>query len=185
MGWTTSSFWQSRRDIVQDRIKPWDYYDEKRDRTVTGRTLAYCVRGNCLWKVVEHTRYAGQTLGWITQQTTFIALDLIRNYGKDEGWGYKDMDESVGPNYYNCPLKYLAMQPRVDCQSWRDDVKAYHAKRNMELRPGLIVGLSGCTPNVVKIEQTGRKILASAQDGSRYKIKRALLSGQTYASWPV
>ena len=185
MGWTTSSHWQSRRDIVHDRIKPWEYYDDKRDRTVSGRTLAYCVRGNCLWKVVEHTCYAGKTQDWITRQICFIALDLIQNYGKEEGWGYKDLDESVGPNYYNCPVKYLDMQPRVDDPLWREAVMAYHAKRNIQLRPGLIVGLTGCTPNLVKIEQTGRKILASARDGCLYKIKRSLLNGQSYESWPV
>jgi hypothetical protein len=184
MGWTTSLHWNSRQAIIAERIKPWDYYDDKRDRTVTGRTLAYCVRGNCLWKVVENTCYAGKTLDWITRQTSFIALDLIQNYGKDEGWGYKDMDESVGPNYYSCPLKYLALQPHVDCQDWRKRVQAYHAKRDLVLYPGLIVGLSGCTPNLVKIEQTGRRILATAQDGRLFRIKRSLLNGNTYTLWP-
>ena len=185
MGWSTSTAWSSRRDIVKQRVLPWTYYDPKHDRTVTGRTLTYCVRGNCLWKVVQHTQYAGQTEDWITRQITFIALDLIRNYGKDEGWGYKDMDESVGPCYYNCPLKYLTMQPRVDCEAWRNEVMAFHAKRGIPLKPGLIVGLSGCTPNLVKIEQTGRKILASARDGQRFRIKRSLLSGQVYETWPA
>ena len=185
MGWTTSVYWPSRQAIVQDRIASWTYYNPKRDRTTISRTLAYCVRGHCLWKVVQHTQYAGETEDWITRQITFIALDLIKNYGKNEGWGYKDMDETVEPMYYSCPLKYLELQPRVDCQVWRDAVVAYHARRNLKLYPGLIVGLSGCTPNLVKIEQAGRKITASARDGGLYRIKRSLLNGKTYAHWPV
>jgi len=185
MGWTTSIHWHSRQEIITDRIKPWEYYDDKHDRTIKGRTLAHCVRGHCLWKVVEHSLYAGQTLDWVTQQYTYIAVDLIQNYGKDQGWGYKDMDESVGPYYYSCPVKYLEIQPRVDNQAWRDAVYADQAKRNLKLQPGLIVGLTGCTPNLVKIQQTGRKILATSKEGQLYKIKRSLLNGQSYETWPT
>ncbi|MCA9380929.1 hypothetical protein KC678_01565, partial [Candidatus Dojkabacteria bacterium] len=47
------------------------------------------------------------------------------NYPK-YSWGYKDMDESMHPYYYNCPLSFLDMTP-VACEEWRQHVRNYHA----------------------------------------------------------
>jgi hypothetical protein len=49
-----------------------------------------------------------------------------------EGWGYKDLDESMGPYYFSCPLKYLDMVP-IDRYGgnaeWRAGVVAYHERQ--------------------------------------------------------
>lgn len=37
----------------------------------------------------------------------YIGLDKMAG-GLKDGWGYKDMDESVGPCEVDCPLSYLA-----------------------------------------------------------------------------
>ena len=39
------------------------------------------------------------------QGEVFVALYLISN-SKGE-WGYKDLDDSVGPYYFDCPLSYI------------------------------------------------------------------------------
>lgn len=100
--------------------------------------LAHCYRGNpysgVLWAVWERTftingQRAQPTERWIT-------CDLLR-YQKDAGWGFKDMDESMHPFYYSCPIKYLDLVP-VDQYGgnpeWREGFQEYHA-RQKERRP--------------------------------------------------
>jgi hypothetical protein len=61
----------------------------------------------------------------------WITCDLLR-HRKDYGWGYKDMDESLHPCYYSCPLGYLKMVPIEQYGGnveWRSGVQAYHARQ--------------------------------------------------------
>jgi hypothetical protein len=49
----------------------------------------------------------------------------------DQGWwGYKDMDESMGPTDASCPMSYLNMVPDPGgyATAWRERVKAHHEK---------------------------------------------------------
>jgi len=89
------------------------------------KTIAHCLRGNVLWSVVEVT--AKENLGWLTAGETgrFIRCDLLE--GGHEGWGYKDMCESMGPYFYTCPLSYLNMAPVANLE-WRERVYAHHGK---------------------------------------------------------
>ena len=48
------------------------------------------------------------------------------------GWGYKPLEETMGVNYYNCPIKYLEMVPEPDSQyakNWRIEVKRIYAEK--------------------------------------------------------
>jgi hypothetical protein len=60
----------------------------------------------------------------------WIGCDLL-HYQKDFGWGYKDMDEAMGPCYYSCPLSYLDLVP-IDKfggnAQWRELVRTYHTR---------------------------------------------------------
>lgn len=75
--------------------------------------------------------------------TRYIRCDLL-SYGKNDGWGYKDMTESCGPNYYDCPLSFLSMTP-VASQAWRDAVLKHHAtlshQKNLRasIKPGVVL----------------------------------------------
>jgi hypothetical protein len=44
------------------------------------------------------------------------------------GWGYKILEESAHPFYYDCPLRLLKIAP-VTCQEWRTKVRVYYAAR--------------------------------------------------------
>ena len=74
---------------------------------------------NILWTVWEITTAGGA-------KHRYIGCDLLHRSG--DGWGYKPMDESVGPCYWTCPLKYLAMVPVVNAE-WRAGVVDYWKKR--------------------------------------------------------
>lgn len=62
----------------------------------------------------------------------FIACFLIDQ--QDGKWGYKPIDETMGPCFYDCPLKYLDATPgRTEgyAAAWREKVRAYHAGKTV------------------------------------------------------
>jgi len=60
----------------------------------------------------------------------FIGCSIL---GSDPGcgWGSKDMEESMGPCYYSCPLSYLDIVPDPGgyATAWREQVREYWQKR--------------------------------------------------------
>lgn len=60
----------------------------------------------------------------------FIQLDLIEK-APDGSYGYKDIDESMGPFYHDCPLRLLrAAGPTTSktAQEWRNRVREAHKR---------------------------------------------------------
>ena len=121
-----------RRELIEERTKNWERTTE--DGTlVKSACLAHCYRGGfgsgVLWTVWERTfTKDGQS---VQPTERWIGCDLLR-YQRDYGWGYKDMEESMHPYYYSCPLSYLGMVP-IDQYGgnaeWREGVKAHHERR--------------------------------------------------------
>jgi len=106
MGWSYG--WNSKEELVEYLTKSWGH----------GTCLAKSIRGKVLWSVWEFSPPK-------EEKTRYIRCDLLDKY--DDSWGYKDMDESMGPYYYNCPLSYLDMAP-VANEKWREGVRDYHEK---------------------------------------------------------
>jgi hypothetical protein len=61
-------------------------------------------------------------------------------------WGYKDMDESIHPYYYDCPIDWLDKAP-VLSQPWRDGVHA-KLKKKIELKEAVSKIVEGKTYRV-------------------------------------
>lgn len=131
MGWLFTHG-STRQGLIRERAENWDRTAD--DGTMVKSTcLAHCFRGGrfsgVLWAVWERTFMKdGQEM----QPTErWITCDLLR-YQMGYGWGYKDIDESMHPYYYSCPLKYLEMVP-IDQyggnEQWREGVRAHHARR--------------------------------------------------------
>jgi len=117
MGWyyTTGA---ARRDIIKEII-------EAHERPNGGyfKTVRHCCSGNTLWTVHENkvcTKTGDEISHW-------IGCYLLTR-GTGDGWGYKPMDESMGPYYYSCPLSYLKMAPATN-EQWRTGVVSYWARR--------------------------------------------------------
>ena len=132
MGWTFMNG-QTRKELIADRTEDWE---RTRDDVVIKSTcLAYCYRGNAfsgvLWSVWERTF---QRDGEDFQPTErWIACDLLQY--QSGAWGYKDMDESMGPYYYSCPMKYLEMVPMEQFggnAKWREIVHSHHERRRQK-----------------------------------------------------
>lgn len=158
MGWLFKQGYD-KTSLIQHLVKP----EENEQRR--WETLAHCVRGNVLWSVISITeKQANRSL-------RIIACHLLASHGDGYGWGYKDMDESMHPYYYSCPLKYLEMVPDVANESWRQGVRDYHRLRNVNV--GQKVALIGTTIPWVNIVSC--RPLIGEHDGIRYRVPQRLL----------
>lgn len=106
------------------------------DKVVAHASTNY---GRNLWVVYNHP-----------EGYQFISLFLIRKLS--DGYYYKPVDESMGPNEVDCPLKFLDI-PLKDvgyAKQWRENVVAYHAKRKQKFELGDAIKLYGKTYKIVK-----------------------------------
>lgn len=134
MGWLFTAG-STRRQLIAERTEDWTR-EGAEGVTVTTTCLAHCYRGNVysgvLWAVWERTftkegAEVQPTERWIT-------CDILR-YQRDFGWGYKDMEESMHPYYYSCPLGYLDLVPLEvygGNKEWREGVRSHHARRQQK-----------------------------------------------------
>lgn len=117
MGWYYTAG-ATKQDIINECTGSWENDKGK------CQTIASKVSGRVLWAVKEYTdKVQGGS-------TRYICCELLDNGG--DGWGYKPMDESMGPHYYDCPLAFLDMVPCPGigfAASWREKVRAYHKER--------------------------------------------------------
>ena len=126
----------SRRELITDNTTNWER--TKEDGTLIKSTcLAHCYRGGVfsgvLWSVWERTFLKdGQP---VEQPQRWIVCDLLRYDGGE--WGYKEMEESMHPYFYSCPLGYLNLVPIEQYggnAQWRSLVKQHHARSTEKRR---------------------------------------------------
>lgn len=112
MGWFFT-IGASRAQIIDELTRE--------DAAESFKVIRKSASGNVLW-TVEQRHIDGHR--WIGCYLLTKAAD---------GWGYKPMDESMGPFYWTCPWKYLQMVPATN-MSWRLGVIKYWDKRKRKLR---------------------------------------------------
>lgn len=122
MGWTFPYSTQTRADLVRYLRRPERFGEHL-------QLVRACVTGSRHWYLVRELA-TGQH---------WIGLDLLQGGGRSgDGWGYKDLDESVGPCAHDCPLAYLDAPhtPRDGwAAQWRERVRAYHVARKAKPTP--------------------------------------------------
>lgn len=96
--------WKTRSEMLR----------ELRGQESRGKIIASKVVGSQHWYVLERD---GKRL---------IGLDLLSQSRKEHG--YKPMDESMHPYYYNCPAKFLDLAQPMLCDNryaleWRQKVR--------------------------------------------------------------
>lgn len=158
MGWLFTQG-SSKPDIIHKLTAP------EENETRRWETLAHSVRGNILWAVVELTYKQEQS------RKRFIVCYPLRS-DRGYGWGYKDMDESMHPYQYSCPLKYLEMVPEANA-TWREGVRKYHQQRNKKVEVGQKISLINASIPWVII--TSQRPLLGVHDGTRYRVPRRML----------
>lgn len=110
----------------------------------------------------------------------YIAVILISGRG-DPGYqyGYKLLDETMGPCYYDCPLRFLDSVPCPDSTyavEWRAAVRKHHAEGAARrrflraLRVGDTVTLvDGCRPASLRIT-CAEPLKGQGPDGRTYSV---------------
>src|SRR5687768_3325244 len=117
MGWYGAYDWTTRADVIR-ALTTGDEYSKDFSKLVASASV-----GTNLWQVRELVKTGER----------FIILHMISG-DKRNGYGYKPVEESMGPYQYSCPLSYLDLAPPVkgaDGQAaewsakWREGVRAY------------------------------------------------------------
>ncbi len=102
MGWTTCYSWNKLPKIISHLTE-----NETNSSGTIRECLNHCYRGasfkGTLWTVWSITRADGTKF-------KYIGCDLIQYYKGDLAFGYKDMEASMHPYKYNCPLSYLLIE---------------------------------------------------------------------------
>jgi hypothetical protein len=107
-------------DFTQDATKQ-DVINEQVAESSSTRTVAFQVRANVLWAIKESKYNPADR--WIY----YGVMKLHRGYG----WGFKGMEEGMGPAYYNCPVEYLdqvTLPSSSYAEAWRARVRETDAK---------------------------------------------------------
>lgn len=148
--------------------------------------LDHAVVGTHLWVVFERKGSAsnpnGEPQGPLASSASaserFIALYLLRPKRR-YGWGYKAIDEGMGPVEVDCPLRLLnlAGTPQGEYSAgWRERVGAARAEKSARkariksLRIGEMVTLAPeCQPAKVTITSL-RPLRGRAENGRDYRI---------------
>lgn len=133
------------------------------------RNVAYKVVNSALYTVEERKDNGAR----------YIGVYVLSRQGGE--WGYKSMDESMGPYYFDCPLKFLDMVPEPESQyakEWRQKVRA-------KVRP-LAVGdkvrlIDGCKFRGQEVKevmiQCTRPLIVTTPDGTNVALKKSLIEG--------
>lgn len=141
MGWTTcynaKHFKMSGFREVVDRRKECDdmltftSHDDRGNTKVAMKVLKSAMVGSTYYGAVETTTFPGEGQEPFTR--VFAAVFLTKGKGRDGTiWGYKDMDESMGPNEAKCPLsilKLLSPAPNEWAENWRKECREYAEKQ--------------------------------------------------------
>jgi len=124
MGWLFTKG-ATRNEVIERLVAPWRH--NKDGHVFEARTIKHCIRDNVLWAVHDRLKDGERDPAW----PAFIGCYLLECQ-LGYGWGYKDMDETMGPYYYTCPVSYLdlAGEPRNDAaRKWREQVRRQHKRR--------------------------------------------------------
>lgn len=173
MGWLFTSG-QTRAALIRRLTESQD------NDSARYRTLAHCTKGNVLWAVQEVVFKIAKPQYDAGVPYRFIGCYLLANQ-RGCGWGYKDMEESMHPYHYHCPLSYLDMVPEA-CPDWREQVRNWHARASRPVAVGDIWTLVGCKVDVVFI-QSARPLRGRDRSGTLYRIPRRFL-GEKLAADP-
>jgi len=90
-------------------------------------TVATYVVDNILWAVVELMAKVDGFRGLPSYGNVRIIACYLLGNESGSGWGYKDLEESMSPYHYSCPLPFLSMAPEKSPE-WRTKVRTWHAQ---------------------------------------------------------
>lgn len=154
------------------------------------KTVAKAAVGNTLYVVHEiKPGYRTGSGSKLYPGARFIAVYLLRPGGKHEGWGYKDMDESMGPSQRSCPLTLLDLvkdhEPISEtAKEWREACRRFaEAKKGnrARLQPGVKFRLYGKGYEVC--QRIGAAVIVRKdENGGIYKLANDQIASVSFLS---
>jgi hypothetical protein len=145
--------------------------------------------------VVKRTAYIAYEAGSDDGNRSVFGVVCLLDYRPKEchNFGYKDMDETMGPYFYDCPeriLKLLTPTENEYALEWRE--KCWERIRSQQNKPKLKKGLliefahpikfaSGVEVKLFRVVDP-RKLLFEGPYGRLYKLNRSILKDQDWAA---
>lgn len=134
MGWTVEYGFRPRKEFIAGLVKPWtskEWDESGGARGVSSVCLKHLYRGaphkGVLYSLHENTYADGRKVKF----AVVWLLQLCRPYG----WGYKDIEASMGPHHYAFPLSWLeGIDESGYAKGWIAGVRQYWAERNAAQR---------------------------------------------------
>ena len=152
-----------------------------KDLKAENNALKWSLVGNNLWGLFEHTEQ-DELQGYGKEGDKFIVLFKIQSFGKGD-YGYKVMDESQHPYYYDCPLTFLK-EANTPCAEWRAEVYKHHARKKevrdltKNIKVGDIVPLRLSTVKEVQITCVAPLKGRCTKTGILYRIPKTYVATQ-------
>lgn len=142
MGWTSSYNWDNKKALISYLMSA-QYWGKN--------------------TVLDHSVYGSELYLLIQKEngSKFIAVYLVRNMAapfESVEYGYKDMDESMHPNYYNCPERLLKQS---DCNAklsieWREQCRQKRKEKANAKKKNKTFSFN--CGDIWKSKNTGRKV---------------------------
>jgi hypothetical protein len=168
MGWTYPYETPTRESLIAYLRRPERFGDKF-------ELVTACAKGNHHWYLlrVKATRLH------------VIGLDLMQGTRGEPSWGYKDMDESVAPFYYDVPITYLdapADETVGSTAEWRARVRQYYAEQKEKAKPaaGGIVRFSDGREFTLRYPLTRAAWCATDEKGREWRITGAQIKRNEY-----
>jgi hypothetical protein len=172
---TSYTYGATKASIIADITKNWGdghtgiVHTCKEKKTV----------GNTVYSLWEKKSPEGISL------LKYIRIDLLVS-SRGYGWGYKGLDESMHPFYYDCPLKWFEEVPcpnesaanyRIKCaeqQAYKKDEKARLKNVLENIKPGDTLSLINSSIPQVTVIQSDPKIIGVYMN-CRYRIPKTMI----------
>ena len=173
MGWLFG--WDDRKSLADHLSSPGVWAPEGTTDVIRRECLKRCFKGNHMWTLWEVTRNG-------KPQERYVVLFMLQKDGRDGWWGYKDVDETMGPAYYSCPVSYLdaseELRPKGSEYStrWREGVRRRAKIRGQKIEPGMEIVLRNGRTYRVESNRRGRILAFDVETGQTYRIPRSMLT---------
>lgn len=169
MGWSYPYATPTRESLIAYLRRPERFGDKL-------ELVTACAKGNHHWYLlrIKSTRLH------------VIGLDLMQGTRGEASWGYKDMDESVAPFYYDVPISYLdapADETVGSTAEWRARVRQYHAEqKNKTPEPGGVVQFPDGRRFTLQFPLHRKGWCATDENGTEWRITFAQIKRNAYTA---
>ncbi len=170
MGWLFSEQWPTRKALIKHLVEGNGV-----------KTLKHCMVGNDLWCVHEYEA-RNRTIRFVCLYMLRGPLPKNAKYeGRDRNWwGYKDIDETMGPVKLSCPESYISMCTAPESEwayQWRQRIyeKARKARRMKVGSRWSLAGYPGQVYTILK-RINPQMFLVERLDGLRNRLSLKLLN---------